>query len=179
MLNQHVAWSWRRQNASHLDHSVTCRLLNRLQMALSSSSTFKHTSPIMALSSTIASRAEVCSSFTTCGWQRGREVHGRYKTCHQQSRWNSSKDCHKCADEWTRLPYQNSLVQHLAALHVRRLNVNAVGSALPAVNSKRVIRHREPERWAERYLCSIFTHTCMSLKHLMQSRDLFSVENRM
>lgn len=39
-------------------------LLKRQQMALSSSSTLLRTSPIMALRRTMASHAEVCSSFT-------------------------------------------------------------------------------------------------------------------
>lgn len=45
----------------------TCILLNNVQMALSSSSTLVLTSPIMALSRIIASRAEVWSSFTAWG----------------------------------------------------------------------------------------------------------------
>jgi len=45
----------------------TCILLNKVQMALSSSSTLVLTSPIMALSRIIASRAEVWSSFTAWG----------------------------------------------------------------------------------------------------------------
>lgn len=61
-------------NVCVLSHSrnpdTTCKLLNREQIALSSSSTFRHTSPIIALSRTIASRAEVCSSFTTYRWTR-------------------------------------------------------------------------------------------------------------
>lgn len=135
----------------------------------------------------------------------GREVHGRYKTRHQlhwhkhlvgQSYWKSSKDCHKCADEWARLLYQNSLVQHLTALHVCRLNVNAVGSALPAVNDKRVIRSNEQRStcaahsltlaclwntWCRAETCSLSRTGCRAPRgelrgqrcRLMQSYGLF------
>lgn len=63
----------RMQNHRTRCDGITCKLLNRVQMALSSSSTFRHTSPIIALSRKMASLVEVWSSFTT--W-KGRRSHG-------------------------------------------------------------------------------------------------------
>lgn len=47
-----------------LECYLTCILLNRVQIALSSSSALVRTSPSMAFSNTMTSRADVCSSFT-------------------------------------------------------------------------------------------------------------------
>lgn len=71
--------------------------------------------------------------------------------------------------------HQHSLVQHLTALHVGRLNVDAVSPALPEGTTTVTAADATGQTW-----CTAgSTYTCMSLKHLMQRSDLFSVEKRM
>lgn len=78
------------------------------------------------------------------------------------------------------LSHQHGLVQHLTSLHISCFDINAVRPTLPVVN-KLNLSGEEKRRTSLQscILCCGFTHTCMSLKHLMQSIDLFSVENRM
>lgn len=127
-------------------------------MADSSSLALLRTSSIMALRRTMASRVDVCSSFTACGAAR------RLWHC-----------CGPAPDPT--LTYQHRLVQLLAALHVRCLDVNAVCTALP------VARRAGGHGWDTWPWGSVWghgdTYPCMSLKQLMQSMDFFSVENMM
>lgn len=78
--------------------------------------------------------------------------------------------------------HQDSLVQHLTALHVGRLYVDAVGPALPeGTNHSYCCRPAQQVVFTgqEGVCTGRSTYTCMSRKHLMQRSDLFSVENRM
>lgn len=126
---------------------LTCKLLKREQISVSSSSTLRQTSPIMALSRTMASRAEVCSSFTTYAWREEEPAsltdHGSKSASEPQPRLKQRATARRSVCGGQRIfpsprvtsdrqeSHQDSLVQHLTALHVGRLYVDAVGPALP------------------------------------------------
>lgn len=98
----------------------TCMPLKRALMAVSSWLALLRTSSIMALRRTMASRVDVCSSFTACpGWRGGC---GAAAASVPRPR----------APRSPAPAYHHRLVQLLAALHVRRLDVDAVRPALPA-----------------------------------------------
>lgn len=98
---------------------LTCKLPNREWMEASSSAALRRTSSSMACSSAMASRVAVCRAFTAWG-QGGLSLAGA-TVPHPSRRARRAPRAH-----------QHRLLQPLAALHVGRLEVHAVGSALPA-----------------------------------------------
>lgn len=133
-------------------------------MAASSSLALLRTSSIMALRRTMASRVDVCSSFTAWRGAMG---------CLQHCRQHHAPLFHPPGPAGS--AHHHRLVQALAALHVCRLDVDAVRTALPAGTGVRIwtrMGHRGGHGAGA-------AHPCMSLKQLMQSMDFFSVENMM
>lgn len=138
----------------------TCMPLKRALMAVSSWLALLRTSSIMALRRTMASRVDVCSSFTACpGWRGG------------------------CGAAVASVPRPRAPRAHLPAppgpasrspaRTPSRCRCSAPGSpcgggceGTAGVGDAGTGGRRD-------------THPCMSLKQLMQSMDFFSVENMM
>lgn len=140
----------------------TCMRLKRELMAASSSLALLRTSSIMALSRTMASRVDVCSSFTACpGWRGG---------CSARDSTAPPRHPH------TPQPCPPSLPGPAAgspACTPSQCRCSVPGSPC---------RHRhqgKAQDGAHSKHGAGATHPCMSLKQLMQSMDFFSVENMM
>lgn len=140
----------------------TCMRLKRELMAASSSLALLRTSSIMALSRTMASRVEVCSSFTACpGWWGGCSAGDSTAPPHHP---HAPRPCPPslpgpaagspaCTQSQCRCSVPGSPCRHR---HQRKAQDGAHGKRGAGT-----------------------THPCISLKQLMQSMDFFSVENMM
>lgn len=138
----------------------TCMPLKRALMAVSSWLALLRTSSIMALRRTMASRVDVCSSFTACpGWRGG---------------------CGAAAASMPRpraprahLPAPPGPASRSPARTPSRCRCSAPGS--PCGGGREGTAGVGDAGTGGRG----DTHPCMSLKQLMQSMDFFSVENMM
>ena len=141
----------------------TCMRPKRELMAASSSLALLRTSSIMALRRTMASRVEVCSSFTACpGAARWLRRCGQHRT--------------PTAPPGPPSPCPPSLPGPAAgspACMPSRCRCSVLGS--PCGHRRQ--RTGRDGAWERRGARA--AHPCMSLKQLMQSMDFFSVENMM
>lgn len=140
----------------------TCMRLKRELMAASSSLALLRTSSIMALSRTMASRVEVCSSFTACPERQG--------GC---SAGGSTVPPHH---PHTPRPCPPSLPGPAAgspACMLSQCRCSVPGSPCRHRHQRKAQDGAHSKRGAGT------THPCISLKQLMQSMDFFSVENMM
>lgn len=131
-------------------------------MAASSSAALRRTSSTIACSSAMASPVAVCRAFTAWG-QGGLSLVGARSQSPAPAR---------------RAPraHQHRLLQPLAALHVRRLEVHAVSPALPTGSPRMSPAPGHPPAPSPP---APSTHPCMSRKQRMHSSDFLSVENMM
>lgn len=146
-------------------------LLKRVQIALSSSSTFALTSPIIAFSRTIASRADVCSSFTAFK----QDMAGFCTLCVTL----------QCVNTMYKVTISGSLLKLLGPVF------RSLAYRLSQYQCSALCSPCKSNQWPQNSL--IFkknidltlvskrrcTYTGMSLKQLMHSIDFFSVENMM
>lgn len=92
-----------------------------------------------------------------------------YSLC-QMCRWTDT----------TLSPAQPGPTSHTPARKLFQYQCSESDSPCGKQTTPRSVCEKKEENFLQLYiLCGGFTHTCMSLKHLMQSIDLFSVENRM